>query len=310
MKRIEWLLSLGLMMLALFAGNVYAQSPREEFRQMVEQLQKSPNDIALREKIIKLAQELKPAPAVPEEAIRHEGRGKFAFKNAKSPEDYLDAAKEYEQAANVAPWVSGYYSDLCTIHEKTGNYAEGKRNCELYLKTVTDLMQIADMKERIAGLEYAIEKESKREKAKQNTAEKLVGVWAIGKGVKDDGPARLEGTIMATWNLRQAGQNQLAITPFMTLKFDAKRKVTYTAPAEDNNYFRFDGTVDGTSIRGKILLFGYICPAHQYEAQGEVLRDGQAIKLQFYQEYDHMPVGAEGRCGRMDMNTTIYLYRQ
>ena len=37
MKRIEWMLSLGLMLLALFVANAYAESPREEFRQMVEQ---------------------------------------------------------------------------------------------------------------------------------------------------------------------------------------------------------------------------------------------------------------------------------
>ncbi len=55
---------------------------------MVEQLQKTPADNALREKIIKLAAEIKPAPAVPEEAQRREGRAKFAFKSAKSNDDY------------------------------------------------------------------------------------------------------------------------------------------------------------------------------------------------------------------------------
>ena len=45
-----------------------AESQREQLSQMVEQLQKTPGDNALREKIIRLAQELKPAPALPEEA--------------------------------------------------------------------------------------------------------------------------------------------------------------------------------------------------------------------------------------------------
>ena len=65
MKRIEWLLSFGLMSLSLLATNAYAESPREEFKQMVEQLQKNPVDTALREKIIKLALTLKPAAATP-----------------------------------------------------------------------------------------------------------------------------------------------------------------------------------------------------------------------------------------------------
>ena len=50
---------------------------------MVQQSQKNPNDNALREKIIKLAQELKPAPAVPDEAERRMVRGTAAFKGSK-----------------------------------------------------------------------------------------------------------------------------------------------------------------------------------------------------------------------------------
>jgi len=55
----------------MLANSANAESPREQLKQMVEQLQQSPSDNALREKIIKLAQELRPAPAVPEEARRH-----------------------------------------------------------------------------------------------------------------------------------------------------------------------------------------------------------------------------------------------
>ena len=58
--------------LAIFTSmaSAQAQSPREQLQQMVEQLQKSPTDNALREKIIKLAQNIKPTPAVPEEVER------------------------------------------------------------------------------------------------------------------------------------------------------------------------------------------------------------------------------------------------
>lgn len=147
----------GVLILANIAN---AESSREQLKQMVEQLQKNPSDDALREKIIKLAQELKPAPAVPEEAIKYEGRAKFAFKNAKSSADYIDAAEEYEKAVAAAPWVTGYYSDLCTIHEKAGIYVEAKRNCEFYLLDVHDPAESDQTKGRIAGLDYAIEKYS------------------------------------------------------------------------------------------------------------------------------------------------------
>lgn len=58
----------------LLANVAHAETPREQLQQMVEQLQKSPNDNALREKIIKLAPTLKPSPAVPDAAIAPQTR--------------------------------------------------------------------------------------------------------------------------------------------------------------------------------------------------------------------------------------------
>jgi hypothetical protein len=140
------------------AISVYAQSPREELQQMVEQLQKTPNDPALREKIIKLAPTLKPSPVLPDTAITFEGRAQFAFKSAKSEDDFLAAAQEYEKAVAAAPWVPGYYADLCTIYEKAGKFEDAKRHCGFYLNSLTDPAQMTDVKRRIAGLEFGIEK--------------------------------------------------------------------------------------------------------------------------------------------------------
>jgi hypothetical protein len=127
---------------------------------MVDQLQKAPTDAVLREKIIRLAQQLKPAPAVPEEAQRREGRAKFAFKDANSNEDFLVAAREYEEAVRIAPWIAGYYADLCTIYEKARNFAQAKRNCEFALAGSTEPAQVSEIKQRIAGLEFGLEKAS------------------------------------------------------------------------------------------------------------------------------------------------------
>ncbi|MGB9081346.1 MAG: hypothetical protein WCD00_08605, partial [Desulfuromonadaceae bacterium] len=96
--------------------SVFAQSPRDDLQQMVEQLQKKPADNALREKIIHLASTLKPSPVIPDTAITFEGRAQFAFRSAKSEDDFLAAAQEYEKAVAAAPWVPGYYADLCTIY--------------------------------------------------------------------------------------------------------------------------------------------------------------------------------------------------
>lgn len=156
----------------VLAHTANAESPREQLKQMVEQLQKNSSDDALREKIIKLAQGLKPAPAVPEEAIEFEGRAQFAFTSAKAENDYLAAAKEYEKAISVAPWVSGYYSDLCTIYEKAGKFEEAKHNCEFSLVGLADSVQITDIKRRIAGLKYGIEQKTKEEEKKN-----IEGFW-------------------------------------------------------------------------------------------------------------------------------------
>ena len=157
MRPASQIIILALVILTSMAS-AQAQSPREQLNQMVEQLQKTPTDNALREKIIKLAREVKPAPAVPEEAQRREGRAKFAFKSAKSNDDYLSAAREYEEAVRVAPWIPGYYSDLCTIYEKAEKYVDAKRNCEISMVGLSDPAQVSDIRQRVAGLEYGIEK--------------------------------------------------------------------------------------------------------------------------------------------------------
>lgn len=157
MKYVSKLFILVVTCIAL-AASAYAQSPREQLQQLTAQLQKTPDDSALRERIIKLGAQAKPAPAIPEEAVRFEGRAQFAFRSAKSEGDFLAAAQEYEKAVAAAPWVPGYYSDLCTIYEKAGKFADAKRHCGFFLIGLTDPAQVTDVKRRIAGLEYGIEK--------------------------------------------------------------------------------------------------------------------------------------------------------
>lgn len=159
----------------ILASTANAESPREQLKQMVEQLQENSDDDALRVKIIKLAQTVKPAPAVPGDAERFEGRAQFAFKNAKSPADYLDAAKEYEKAIAAAPWVAGYYADLCTIYEKAEKYAEAKKSCEFFLASSPSAQDASDVRKRIAGLEFAMEKGGSKKNQEDEFLKKLDG---------------------------------------------------------------------------------------------------------------------------------------
>lgn len=144
---------------------------RETFNRVLADYKDRAMSDAIRRPFIELAAKLKPAPAVPEEAIKYEGRAQFAFKNAESPADVLSAAKEYEKAVAAAPWVPGYYSDLCTIYEKAKKYAEAKKNCEFFLASSSSAQEVSDTNKRIAGLEFAIEKTNSPEAQAARQAE-------------------------------------------------------------------------------------------------------------------------------------------
>lgn len=67
MKRICLAGLLVFVLIFALMSTVQAQTPQETLNQYVSDLQKNPNDNALREKIIRHVQTMKPAPAIPEE---------------------------------------------------------------------------------------------------------------------------------------------------------------------------------------------------------------------------------------------------
>lgn len=127
----------GVLMMANVAN---AESPREQLKQMVEQLQQNPSDDALREKIIKLARTVK--PAIPEEAKRHMAYGTAAIEGAKSVADYQEAAKEFELATLAAPWLGNAYFNLGFVQDKAENYAAALRNLKFALLASPDDQEI------------------------------------------------------------------------------------------------------------------------------------------------------------------------
>jgi tetratricopeptide (TPR) repeat protein len=101
---------------------------------------------------------MKQKPAVSAEAEKYEGRAEYAIKNAKNEADFLDAAKEYDKALLLAPWVSSYYFNQAIAYEKAGKPKEAKRSFEFYLLATPNAQDARDVRKRIAGLEYAAEK--------------------------------------------------------------------------------------------------------------------------------------------------------
>src|SRR5574341_1391425 len=130
-----------------FATSVFAAPPAkktpatlEELQQQVDALKKDPDDHALREKIIKLAQTMKPAPATPEDAA-----------------GYKKAIAEFASAANAAPWLALAYYNLGVMQEKAGLFGESLQNFRFYIMAAPDAKNVRDVKNKIYALEVDVE---------------------------------------------------------------------------------------------------------------------------------------------------------
>ena len=155
-------------MLSLLAGfqleaQVATNSlPLQQFLQLLAQLQKSPDDVALRGKIITLSLTIHPPPDVPDAATMAEGAAEYAINHAKDKSDYSDAAKEYEKALLLAPWIAADYYKCGSAHEKAEELKEAIRNFKCYLLASPDSEDAQEVKKRIGGLQYADEKKERK----------------------------------------------------------------------------------------------------------------------------------------------------
>jgi len=125
----------GLALLAL-AASACAQSPRAQLKQMVEQLQATPGDSALRERIIKLAASIKPAPAIPEEANRAFVKGNVFQKEAKDASGYELAISAYRDVLRAAPWWGDAYYNLAVALESARKFDEAVASLKLFIASV------------------------------------------------------------------------------------------------------------------------------------------------------------------------------
>ncbi len=98
------------------------------------------------------------AKAMSKEAVQAEGRAEAAVKLAQSPSDYLEAAKEYKKAIELAPGATHLYYNLGVVYEKANEYAEAIRYFRLYLDANPAAEDALDIEKKIAGLEYTMEK--------------------------------------------------------------------------------------------------------------------------------------------------------
>jgi len=151
---------------------VLAQYSQETLNQYLSDLQKNPNDTALREKIIKLVQMMKPGPAIPEEARKRMGRGKAAFKGAKEVRDFNDAADEFQQAVLAAPWLADGYYNLGIAQDRAGQYAAAIESLKLYILAAPNAPDVEKVKEMTCEIEYRKDKVAKESSPEAMAAKK------------------------------------------------------------------------------------------------------------------------------------------
>jgi len=154
-------LMLGLMVITLFSAHAQSSNPQQTLNQYVSDLQKNPNNYALREKIIRHTQTMRPAPGVPDEARRFMNRGMAAAEGAKTESDYRDAIQEFQKAVNIAPWLGSGYRNLAVVQDKAGQYAQAVQNLKLFLLTNPPAADAEAAKTLMDKIEYRQEKAAK-----------------------------------------------------------------------------------------------------------------------------------------------------
>ena len=135
-------------------------TPREMLAQYVAELQKAPEDQALRERIIRLELTLAPLPAVPEVAQQLFSKATFFEREAGSMQgnDALAlsargfAISSYKEALLIAPWWPEAYYGLSTSLEASGRLNEAVTALNLYVVTRPNSVGASDAEERLRAI--------------------------------------------------------------------------------------------------------------------------------------------------------------
>lgn len=169
----EVILFIAIVYLPLFA-QAQTATPQQTLLQYVSDLQKSPSDDALRQKIIALVQTMPVKPKPSEDVLEAVGRASYAIKNATSDADFATAAEAFGKASQLAPWVTEYYFNQGVAYEKAKRFDDAIAAFHWYLIADPNAKDADQVRERIGGLKYAkekaVEEQSKRQQEEQQQA--------------------------------------------------------------------------------------------------------------------------------------------
>jgi len=133
----------------LTSAQAQTANPQQTLNQYISDLQKNPNDDALRGKIIALVQTMHPAPAIPEEARGHYVMASTFAEKAKDDTErakdnsglkqaatgFKRAIGEYKAALLAAPWWADAYKKLAIAQKAAKKYDDAVASLNFYLLT-------------------------------------------------------------------------------------------------------------------------------------------------------------------------------
>jgi hypothetical protein len=225
-----------------------AQTPREQFAQMLGTLQKTPKDDALRESIVRLGHELKPAPAVPEDARRELVRGNTALEEATGLDDYASAARHYESALALAPWWGAAYLNLARAQELQFDYASAERNLKLYMLTAASPDDSRKAQDYLYALQFKQERADRTRADYDNKFGWLSGQWTVSRKLLDNsGYAVVETDPVATQRSVDGSRVTLKVEADTT-EHDHRYGADRDSPMRVNGSFRMTYDASGQIV--------------------------------------------------------------
>lgn len=169
---------------------------RTEFDQLVQQLQAKPSDNGLRERVIKMSLELKPAPAIPEPARAAFFEAAGITKAATDPAQQKMAVKSYQDALKFAPWWGEAYYNLAVAQELAGQFEGAKATLKFYLLTQPGEKEAREAQDRIYALNGKIKvADSKKTAPAQSAGSRSQPATTTGATDEKKALAALEGAI-------------------------------------------------------------------------------------------------------------------
>lgn len=160
------------------AASTDAQSPREQLQQLTILLQQMPTDNALRERVIKLGAEIKPVPAIPEEARRSFVEGINIVKLAKDAGSQKLAIGSFNEALKIAPWWGDAYYNLAVAQELTGQLNDAERTLKWFLLSNPSESDAREAQDRIYRLSAKRKLAIAEARAKQEQADREMAAQA------------------------------------------------------------------------------------------------------------------------------------